>query len=109
MNFIQVAGWCDTAVLLVIVWCAVDGSRMVAAERELLRALAYYCTAVGTVAYVFYRQFDTWQEATATLFQHTGFMIYAITHIMRRIRETRYGNFGHPVKRHHWGFGKTSH
>lgn len=89
MSAIEVLGWLDTAVLVIVVLAAIDGSRQVTWKSEPWRAITYYDLAIGTAGYLGYRQFNTLGEAFFTLVMHLGIMCYAIFHLIRRAREAR--------------------
>lgn len=103
MSVITMLGWIDTAILLIVILAAVDGSRQVTWKDEPWRAITYYGLAVGTAGYLGYRQFNTFGEAFFTMVMHLGIMCYAVLHLIRRAREAR--SHGRVLRGHHqWHF-----
>lgn len=97
MNAINAVSWFDLGVLLVIIWCAIDGNRQVDIRQEPMRAIAYYGLAVGTAGYVYWRSFSSLGEAVWTTVMHVAIMIYAVLHLMKRYKEQAHGrvSWGH--------------
>lgn len=89
MNAIDAVSWFDLGVLLIIIWCAIDGNRQVVFSQEPARAIAYYGLAVGTAGYLYWRTFASIEEAIWTTVMHLAIMTYAILHLLKRYGERR--------------------
>lgn len=112
MNFMNMVGWLDGAALLIMLCCALDGSRMILWRYEPLRAIGYWALGVGAFGCIVYCHTSTWQEAMFELTQHTGVAILAVMHLSRRLKhpmrserksEQRTINYGRDSKRHRSG------
>lgn len=104
MNTIHVLSIIDGFVLVVIIWCAIDGSRQVSWLQEPMRALTFAIAGIGTLSYLIYREFNTVEEALSTLASHVGFAMYAINHAVKRYKGRRITDGRHSLsylQRHH--------
>lgn len=77
----------DIGFLLGIVWCALDGSRMVRIRKEPWRAVGYYVIGVGAFGLLTHPPVGTVGQMFFRVVEDGGVALVSLLHLLRRIRE----------------------
>ena len=89
MSMLSLLAWADMAFLTCVVWCAIDGSRMVKIRKEPWRAIGYYIIGVGAFGLLVHSPAGTRSQVFFRVVEDGGVALFSILHLVRRMQEVR--------------------
>ena len=89
MNIGSLLAWADIGFLLIIVWCAVDGSRMVRIRTEPWRAVGYLIVGIGAFGLLVHSPEGNLEQVFFRVVEDGGVALFCLLHLFNRIREAR--------------------